>query len=108
MEEGEGSDRQDKPEEALTRAPQKANKNPKQSPTEPQGTQGTDPKNEDMDLGELDLDDIEKACDNLSEGYIPFEQITLLQEAVVKTKGVRGLRVVSERMKGSKGKKRGR
>ena len=60
-----------------------------------------------MDLGELHLDDIEKACDNLSEGYISAKQITLLQEAIVKMKGVRGLGVVSEPMKGGEGKKRG-
>lgn len=27
---------------------------------------------EDMELGELDLEGIEKACENLQEGYIPF------------------------------------
>ena len=40
-----------------------------------------------MELGDLDLDSIEMACDNLNEGYIPFEQIALLQEAIIKTKG---------------------
>ena len=108
MEEGEGSDRQDKPEDALTWVPQKENKDPKPSLIEPQGLQGMDPKNEDMDLGELDLDGIKKACDNLSKGYIPLKQITLLQEAIVKMKGVRELGVVFEPMKGNKGKKRGR
>ena len=27
---------------------------------------------EEMELGELDLEGIEKACDNLKVGYIPF------------------------------------
>lgn len=27
---------------------------------------------EEVELRELDLDNIEKACDNLNEGYIPF------------------------------------
>ena len=46
-------------------------------------------------------------CDNLNEGYIPFEQISLLQESIIKTKGSRGLGVAPEPMKGGEGKKRG-
>lgn len=42
---------------------------------------------EEMEIGELDLDGIDKACDTLSEEYIHFEQIALLQEALIKTKG---------------------
>ena len=33
---------------------------------------------EEMEIGELDLEGIEKACDNLQEEYIPSEQISLL------------------------------
>lgn len=58
-----------------------------------------------MELGDLDLDNIEKTCDNLNEGYIPFEQIALLQEAIIKTKGMHGLGVAPEPMKGGEGKK---
>lgn len=107
IEEGEGSDRQDIPADTPHGEPQKEIKDRKPSPTKPQGPLGQDRENEEMDLGEPDLDGIEKACDNLSEGYIPAEQITLLQEAIVKTKGVRGLGVVFEPMKGGEGKKRG-
>ena len=42
---------------------------------------------EDMELGELDLEGIEKACDNLKTGYIPFNQLVLLKEALIKSKG---------------------
>ena len=63
---------------------------------------------EDMDLGELDLEGIEKAYDNPKTWYIPFNQITLLKEALIKNKGVRGLGVVSDSMKGGEGKRRGR
>ena len=70
------------------------------------GEQETD--TEEMELGDLDLDSIEKAYDNLNEGYIPFQQISLLQEAIIKTKGSRGLGVAPEPMKGGEGKKRGR
>ena len=108
MQEGEGSDRQAIPPDTLHGEPQKGNKEPKPSPIEPQDMQGLDIENEEMDLGELDLDGIEKSYDNLSEGYIPVEQITLLQEAIVKMKGVRGLGVVYKPMKGNEGKKRGR
>ena len=34
-----------------------------------------------MELGELDLEGIEKACENLKEGYIPFQQLVLFKEA---------------------------
>ena len=59
---------------------------------------------EDMELGELDLEGIEKACANPKTGYISFNQIDLLKEALMKTKGVRGLGVVSDSMKGGEGK----
>ena len=61
-----------------------------------------------MELGELDLEGIEKACDNPKTGYIPFSQIALLKEVLIKTKGVRGLGVLSDSMKGGEGKRRGR
>ena len=63
---------------------------------------------EDMDLGELDLERIEKAWKSLKDGYIPFQQLVLFKEALIKTKGARGLGVVSESMKGGEGKRRGR
>ena len=54
------------------------------------------------------MDGIEKACDNLLEEYIPLEQIDLLQEALIKTKGVRGLGIAPKPMKGGEAKRRGR
>ena len=56
-----------------------------------------------MELGELDLEGIEKACDNLKTRYIPFNQIVLFKEALIKTKGSRGLGVVLDSMKGGEG-----
>ena len=61
-----------------------------------------------MEIGKLDLDGIEKAYDNLTEEYIPFEHIALLQEAIIKAKGSRGLRIALEPMKGGENKRRGR
>lgn len=63
---------------------------------------------EETELGELDLQGIKKACDNPKEGYIPFRQDIILQEALIKTKGARGLGVVPESMKGGKSKHWGR
>lgn len=63
---------------------------------------------EEMEIGELDLDGIEKDCDNLLEEYIPFEEIALLKEALIKTKGARGLRIAPKPMKGGEAKRRGR
>ena len=63
---------------------------------------------EDMELGELDLEGIEKACDNLNTGYIPFNQLVLFKEALIKSKGSQGLGVLSDSMKGGEGKCRGR
>ena len=61
-----------------------------------------------MELGELDLDSIEKACDNPTSRYILFEQIVLLTEEIIKTKNVKGLGVISKPMKSGEGKKQGR
>lgn len=63
---------------------------------------------EDMELRELDLEGIEKACDNPKTGYIPISELVLLKEALIRTKGARGLGVVLESMKGGEGKHRGR
>ena len=63
---------------------------------------------EEMEIGELDLEGIEKACDNLQEEYIPLKQIALLQESLIKTKGARGLGIAPEPMKGGETKRRGR
>lgn len=48
-----------------------------------------------MDLDDLDMEGIEKACENLKDGYIPFQQLVLFKEALIKTKGAWGLGVVS-------------
>ena len=61
-----------------------------------------------MDLGELDMEGIEKAYENLKDGYIPFQQMVLFKEALIKTKWAWGLGVVSKSMKGGEGKRRGR
>ena len=57
-----------------------------------------------MELGELDLEGIEKSCANPKTEYISFSQIVLLKEALIKSKVARGLGVVSDSMKGGEGK----
>lgn len=54
------------------------NKERKHNETMSQGLSDMELVNEDMDLGDLDLEVIEKTCDNLTNIYIPFEQINLL------------------------------
>lgn len=81
---------------------------PKRSEGLPQASNVEEGSNvEDMELGELDLEGIEKACDNLKDSYIPFQQLVLFKEALIKSKGARGLGVVSDPMKGGEGKRRG-
>ena len=62
----------------------------------------------DMELGELYLEGIEKACDNPKTEYIPFRKIDLLKEALIKSKGAHSLGVVSKSMNGDEGKHKGR
>ena len=39
-----------------------------------------------MELGDLDLDAIEKECDKAGNGYVPREQIELLSRDIIKSK----------------------
>ena len=57
---------------------------------------------EDMDLGELDLDALEAKCRKDGSGYVPREQIELLQQAILCSKAHKDLGL---RMKGPKGSK---
>ena len=41
---------------------------------------------EDMDIGELDLEGIEKSFSKKDKGYVPQEQVSLLKEAILKAK----------------------
>ena len=68
------------------------------------GTEEVGGNVEDMELGELDLEGIEKSCDNIKTGYIPFNQLVLFKEALIKSKGSRVLGVVLDLMKGGEGK----
>ena len=43
-------------------------------------------REEDMELGKLDLDEIEKECDKKGRGYVSRQQLELLQEEFIKTK----------------------
>jgi hypothetical protein len=51
-------------------------------------------EDEDMYLGELDLDGIEHAFSNMTSGNIPTQQINLLREEIIKTKVTQSLRVI--------------
>ena len=59
---------------------------------------------EEMELGDLDLDVIEKECEKAGKGYVPQEQIELLQKAVINSKARQELGICVEPRKGSKRK----
>ena len=40
-----------------------------------------------MDIGDLDLEGIEKACVDKGKGYTPQEKVILLKEVIVKARG---------------------
>jgi len=63
---------------------------------------------EDREVGELNLDEIEQACLNLEEGYIPSQQVTLLIDAIIKVKKMKTLGVTPKRKRRNAGDKRGR
>ena len=58
---------------------------------------------EDMDLGKLVLDALEAKCRKDGSGYVPREQIELLQQAILCSKAHKDLGL---RTKGPKGSKR--
>ena len=48
--------------------------------------QDEEEETEEMDLGELNLDELEKAVEDLIKGIIPTQQVVLLKEAIINTK----------------------
>jgi len=68
----------------------------------------------DIEIGELDLDIIEEACATKGASYIPFKQVQLLKDAILKLKpspklGVGGNTIKEIRKKFKEtGNKRGR
>ena len=71
-------------------------------------------ESEEMDIGDLDLEGIEKACSDKALGYVPQEQVSLLKEAILKAKFSNSLGIHSSSFKETKkygedsGKKPGR
>ena len=43
-------------------------------------------ESEEMDIDELDLEGIEEACSDKVKGYVPQEHVSLLKEAILKSK----------------------
>ena len=48
--------------------------------------QDEEEEKEEMDLGELNLDELEKAVEYPVKGIIPAQQVVLLKEAIINTK----------------------
>ena len=55
-----------------------------------------------MDIGDLDLEGIEKACSDKVKGYVPQEQVSLLKEAILKAKFSNSLGINSGSFKETK------
>ena len=56
----------------------------------------------DMEMGKLDLHVIEKECEKEGKGYVPREQVELLQKSIVISKAHQDLGISTEPPKGSK------
>ena len=57
-----------------------------------------------MELGEIELDVLEKECEKEGKGYVSHEQLQLLQEANIRSKSHQALGIIVEPQKGSKWK----
>ena len=58
----------------------------------------------DMDLGDLDLEGIEKACTKKYKGYAPQQQVSFLKEAILKSRSSNLLGISSGSYKETKKK----
>ena len=56
-------------------------------------------ENYDMDIGYLDLDELEKVVQDPEKGVIPSEHVVLLKEAIIKTRKAKTLGVIPENHK---------
>lgn len=61
-----------------------------------------------MELGDLDLDGLEEACVDKILDSIPSQKFSLLGEAILKKKSLKHLGIVSESLRETEGKKKGR
>ena len=57
---------------------------------------------EEMNIGVLDIEGIEKACSDKALGYVPQEQVSLLEEAILKDKFYSSLGINSSSFKETK------
>ena len=61
-------------------------------------------EDEEMQLGELDLDVIEAKCGRKGQGYVPRKKIELLQEEIIKAEAQLNLGIDPDPQKGNKRK----
>ena len=60
---------------------------------------------EDMEIGDLDLDEMEAAFSKKTPTHIPPQQVSLLKKAIIQAKNSSSLGVVVESLKVTDGKK---
>ena len=61
-------------------------------------------KAKDMDVGDLDMEGIKKACADVGKGYVPQEQVILLKESILQVRASNQLRISSRSHKETKRK----
>ena len=61
-------------------------------------------ESEDMELGDLDMDALEEECRNMGKGYVSWEHIELLQQAIIQSKVHKDLGISVKAQKGRKRK----
>ena len=59
---------------------------------------------EEMEMGEMEMNGIEKECDKKGKGYVSIRKLELLHEAIIKTRTHQKLEISSYSQKGSKRK----
>ena len=59
-----------------------------------------------MELGDLDLEGLEAVCSTKLPEHISPQQVSLLEKAILKTKTMKFLRIMSESLKDLDGKKK--
>ena len=62
----------------------------------------TEEEGKDMDLGDLDLEGIEWACDGKGKGYIPQEQVSFQQNSIIKVQDYNPLEIMVVSLKENK------
>lgn len=99
--EGEGSNQEPRQVKEITQHPE--NIHVVEEGTEEGYLDMQEEDGKDMEFSDLDLEGLEKSCDDLKEGYIPSQQVMLLHESIINSKMIKTLGVMTANKKESEG-----